>query len=129
MRLVNIYRLLKATLPSDELTAFEGSPENPGNYRLAATLLAMQVGFPAFFRRVRILEEEGLLFSGIEQLILKEFIEHVYATDQKEGRAEWPSRRCELLRCVDAAKETEDSTSFSASAIKTWIPRIGRFGI
>ena len=128
VRLVNIYRLLKATLPSDELTAFEGSAEDPGNYRLAATLLAMQVGFPAFFRRVRVLEEEGLLFGEIEQLSLKELIEHVYATDQKEGRAEWASRRCELLRCVDAAK-TEDSTSFSASAIKTWIPRVGRFGI
>lgn len=46
-RFVNIYRLLRAGLASDEeLKSFEGSQQEPGEYRVAILLLALITAFP-----------------------------------------------------------------------------------
>ena len=46
-RFINIYRLLRAGLSSDEaVTAFEGTEANPGQYQVALILLAAITAFP-----------------------------------------------------------------------------------
>ena len=46
-RFINIYRLLRAGLSSDEaITAFEGTEANPGQYQVALILLAAITAFP-----------------------------------------------------------------------------------
>ncbi len=55
-RFVNIYRLLRVSIPSSELSAFEGTAQTPGRYRVAQILLAIVSGYPnaapRFLRRM-----------------------------------------------------------------------------
>jgi hypothetical protein len=46
-RFVNLYRLIKATLPLENLQRFEGDSATPGEYQAAMLLLALQAGHPA----------------------------------------------------------------------------------
>ena len=45
-RFINIYRLIRATIPEDELSAFVGNTEEPGEYRVVMVLLAILTGYP-----------------------------------------------------------------------------------
>jgi len=51
-RFTNIYRLLKAPVATSALPAFEGTAEQPGEYRIAMLLLALQAGFPEVAERL-----------------------------------------------------------------------------
>lgn len=45
-RFSNIYRIMKATVPANELARFEGSANFPGEFRVAMILLAQQISSP-----------------------------------------------------------------------------------
>lgn len=45
-RFSNVYRIMKATVPANELARFEGSPNFPGEFRMAMILLAQQISSP-----------------------------------------------------------------------------------
>lgn len=45
-RFSNVYRILKATVPANELARFEGSANFPGEFRMAMILLAQQISSP-----------------------------------------------------------------------------------
>jgi hypothetical protein len=59
-RFVNVYRLIRASLPHDELPLFKGSADSPGPFRAAMLLLAFVVGLP---------ELADDLVSAIEQAV------------------------------------------------------------
>ncbi|MGQ3054121.1 MAG: P-loop NTPase fold protein [Roseateles sp.] len=45
-RFSNVYRIMKATVPANELARFEGSANFPGEFRVAMILLAQQISSP-----------------------------------------------------------------------------------
>jgi hypothetical protein len=45
-RFINIYRLIRATIPEDDLPTFMGNTEDSGEYRAVMILLAILTGYP-----------------------------------------------------------------------------------
>jgi hypothetical protein len=62
-RFVNTYRLIRVRIPPRELAGYEGSPAEPGEYRVVMLLLAVVCGFPnvapTFLARLKVAPGPG----------------------------------------------------------------------
>ncbi|MEM5366452.1 P-loop NTPase fold protein [Paraburkholderia azotifigens] len=112
-RFANVYRLLKASLPSRELAVFEGTSGVPGTSQVAMVLLAALIGDPA---------SASSLFP-------------VFLKQAKDGDKEWWRNKSEKAEKEGVARLREAIESLVRdemfpSDIKTvcdWLPRVARY--
>jgi len=115
-RFSNIYRLLKTGVAAEQLTAFEGSAEMPGNFQMPMLLLAMLIGCP---------QESVTLFSAF----------HFNADRGKKISDLFdPKVQGKLISSVpgelkENIKVIVDNKWFpnDPEVVKFWIPKVSRF--
>ncbi|WAS86354.1 P-loop NTPase fold protein [Corallococcus sp. NCRR] len=116
-RFVNTYRLLHASLPTNERAAFIGSPERPGECRFAQFLLAMLIGHPAEATRV--------LETLVEQAPTGSWWDFIQACPSSEKS---PERWAELKARVDELRQQHVfPEDLSCAAFVKWAPRVARY--
>jgi hypothetical protein len=111
-RFANIYRLLKASLPRNQLAGFEGSETVPGDFQLPMLLLALLVGhskaathlFPQFLDNARL---GGLTW---------------WSSDDSGQLAYLAKLRAQLDDIVSAPLFPSDP-----SLVVSWLPRVARY--
>lgn len=123
-RFSNVYRILKAGVQGQKaLAEFEGSADQPGVFRLAMLLLALQISAP---------RESGLWFAGLRDVAGKtpssdqSFVDRVL----KEGPLQVPgidpqqAQRLadQVLECLDGAP-----LRVRPAILAEWTARVGRF--
>lgn len=111
-RFANIYRLLKASLPRNQLAGFEGSETVPGEFQLPMLLLALLVGhskaatslFPQFLDNARL---GGLMW---------------WSSDENELPTHLVQLRAQLDVIASGSLFPSDP-----SLVVTWLPRVARY--
>jgi hypothetical protein len=114
-RFANIYRLIKAPLPPEDLDAFEGTADNPGEFQAAMLLLAIVTGFPQLSAR---------LFKAFEsQQIASISPQNFFASVDKY----LPENvlTAQLQSCINRLGAS--SISQTRLTFLSWIPRVARF--
>ena len=130
-RFINIYRLIRATVPPADLPAFVGDEQNPGEHRAVMVLLAALTGYPRqspyVFRKLR-----RLLPSSSWQAALDTFTpRYIPDTDP-------PQYQNRVVPTMDAGEVTQWQrlaralTSITGLPDKIepyarWIPTVARF--
>jgi len=111
-RLVNTYRLARASLDAEELPAFVGRGSDPGTHRAALILLAILIGFPSHAAALF-----QALLDGGDDAGWSEFV-----ADFAGRKAD----RDQLLKAiVDATGELSPPPGLAA--YKLWAGRVGRY--
>ncbi|OQP57132.1 hypothetical protein A3860_11250 [Niastella vici] len=115
-RFTNIYRLLKAGVPAEELSTFEGTAEIAGEFQLPMFLLALLIGFPA---------QCGEIFTIF-----------LINAEQQKNIAKAFERKT-LIRLLDEKSErlaphinqiiSVQSFPGNAEVVKKWVPKVARF--
>jgi hypothetical protein len=122
-RLLNIYRLIRASVGPDELKAFLGENGAPAAYEPVLVLLAVQVGFP---------QEANNLFQSLAGsepgLKLGDFINELKTWDPKTtkvpfGKTLEGSRVLECLIKMQGDLFTEQKLD----SLKEWLPKVVRY--
>ena len=120
-RFVNVYRLLRAALPYDELALFSGSAGPTARFRPAMLLLAFAVGLPELMDDLVMLIERAVA-QGKEAETLDEMIESISAC---------PLSDPEELKRLQAFRKQEgalaDWGSLSAEELVLWTDRIVQY--
>jgi hypothetical protein len=121
-RFVNVYRLLKAALPTDELEAFVGTSAAPGGFRAPMLLLAVTTGLPMLTGRV--FHEVIATKPGPRRMgaMLKEIL----AAAPDGGDEELADERRRLTLFL-AAPESGAWTAVSVAQLRPWVVRIAQF--
>jgi hypothetical protein len=114
-RFSNIYRILKAPTPPDQLPSFEGTEQVPGTFQVPMLLLAILIGMPT---------EAAALFPKLYQRVAggHDPIEEI-ATLETLGATD----KMTLLR--ERVSEIVSDSSFprSPEIFVHWLPRVSRF--
>jgi hypothetical protein len=112
-RFSNVYRIMKASVPVNELARFEGSANFPGEFRMAMILLALQISSPQNAARWFEFLAEQPLESTLEDALQspqgKQFLGNNSIKDAQEGEI------------------THDVRDLSIERIQHWLSVVGRF--
>lgn len=112
-RFTNIYRILKAAVPKQQLPTFEGSAELPGEYQIVMILLAILTGQPQHsFTWFSEIKQQALKNKGIQQALSK------LQSDEK-----LPKELNQKL--LDLAKQNNHIND--PSILTKWLPLVSRF--
>jgi hypothetical protein len=115
-RFSNIYRLLKTGVIAEQLTAFEGSAEMPGNFQMPMLLLAVLIGYP---------QESVALFSAFH-----------FNADKGKKLSDLFDPKVQGKLISDVPEDLKDHVRIVAEnrwfpndpeAVKFWIPKVARF--
>jgi len=115
-RFTNIYRLLKTGVSAEQLTAFEGSAEMPGNFQMPMLLLAVLIGCP---------QESVTLFSAFH-FNADRGKKISYLFDPKvQGKliTAVPDDLKENIKAIVGTKWFPNDPDI----VKFWIPKVSRF--
>ncbi|MBN8472964.1 hypothetical protein JYJ95_41210 [Corallococcus exiguus] len=120
-RFVNTYRLLHASLPSNERTAFVGSPERPGECLSAQLLLAMLIGHPA--------EATQVLEALVEHEPTGSWWDFIFDFFADETAREGSLERWEELksRMEELRKQRIFPEDLTCGPFVKWAPRVARY--
>lgn len=117
-RFANVYRLLKAGVPANELERFEGTEAAPGDFQIAMVLLALLTGYPrvavATFRRI----QEAKAEARWREVILGE-----PRSLSNRGADDGPSN-AEVLNALVSRLALADER---VAPFQGWVPRVARF--
>lgn len=112
-RFSNVYRIMKATVPANELARFEGSANFPGEFRMAMILLAQQISSPhraaQWFEFLAEQPPEGRLDDALQH--------------PPEGRHHVANGIKEALECLI----TDDARDLPIERVQHWLTIVGRF--
>lgn len=112
-RFSNVYRIMKATVPTNELMRFEGSANFPGEFRVAMILLAQQISSPQraarWFEFLAEQPPESTLEDALQSPLIERFSDKKLVKDALEG----------VL--------THDARDLSIERIQHWLSVVGRF--
>lgn len=120
-RFVNTYRLLHASLATNERAAFVGNTEHLGDCRYAQLLLAMLIGYPAEATRVLALlveqEPPGSWWDFIQA-----------CAHDKSGHGTSPERWAELGSRMDELRTQRVlPETLTCGVFVTWAPQVARY--
>lgn len=136
-RFINIYRLLRSSLPADDVAGFEGTADAPGSYRVVLVLLAVVTGFPnlasPFLHRLHRWMQQA---DETEDwaVLLNVLAEPLVPADERDSAdlvteaqaAAWQG----LVQRLRTASQ-DDFVPFPAADLHTiladWVPRIARY--
>lgn len=147
-RFVNIYRLIRVGLADDEVAAFEGTPETPGEYRVVLMLLAVVTGFPniapRFLGRLTrwiplpddpearspwdaFLETLHLPLEDVEAIVQEETADTGPSLERQSSDTQaWQRLGRALKEMADAEPETP-FLPFSEDVLTKWVGRVARY--
>lgn len=115
-RFSNIYRLLKTGVSADQLTAFEGSAEMPGNFQMPMLLLAILIGCPqesvTLFSAFHFNADRGKKISDLFDPKVQGKLISAVPDDLKEN-----------IRAIVENKWFPNDPD----VLKFWIPKVSRF--
>lgn len=112
-RFTNIYRILKAAVPKQQLPTFEGSAELPGEYQIVMVLLAILTGQPQHsFSWFSEIKQQALKNKGIHQALSK------LQNDEKLPKAL-------TQKLLDLTKQNNHAND--PSILTKWLPLVSRF--
>lgn len=112
-RFSNVYRIMKATVPANELARFEGSANFPGEFRVAMILLAQQISSPQRAARWFEFLAEQPLKSTLEDALRSPLVERFSVDNSIKDALEG------LL--------TDDARDLSIEQIQHWLSVVSRF--
>ena len=133
-RFINIYRLIRATIPPEDLSTFVGDPDDSGEHRAVMILLAILTGFsrqaPYVFRKILSLPPDSRWESTINTLRPRQIpgVEAVQYHNSvvpvmNAGEAiQWKRLHTSLSALGQVAALSETLSPY----IK-WAPRVARF--
>jgi hypothetical protein len=115
-RFVNVYRLLRCSLPDWRLERFLGGDDEPGDFRAAMLLLALVVGCPG---AARVLFPR--LLAAPPEMPLPELIDQVPALSS-------PTRQWRAFGDLfDNDSQPWIVGEWNAGELQSWIAEVGRF--
>ena len=114
-RLVNLYRLVRISIPEPDLAAFAGAGDGPSEYQFVQILLAILVGSPAMAQRVFKEIMAAPADSDIRTVLGK-----IAAADGGAGAY------TRISAVLDQAV-TDVSLRTEAAAYQPWCPRLARY--
>jgi hypothetical protein len=114
-RFSNIYRILKAPIPLEQLAPFEGTEHVPGTFQVAMLLLAILIGMP---------DLAVVLFPKLYQHAIagKDPFENLDSLEIQR-----PESQREKLRAVIEEIRKDSHFPRGAETYEYWLPRISRF--
>ena len=114
-RFANIYRLIKAPLPPEDLAAFEGTAASPGEFQAAMFLLAVVAGYPQL---------SAWLFKGFDNDQTATITAQNFFASVDKYLPEH-ALSAELQSCINRVGIS--NISQTRETFLSWIPRVARF--
>jgi hypothetical protein len=117
-RLVNLYRLVRISIPEPDLATFAGAGDGPGEFQVVQILLAILVGRPALAQRVFEEIMAAPADSDIRTLLAKPAAESTIANGMGA---------CARISAVLDQAVADLSLRTGAAAYQPWCPRLARY--